>query len=76
MFNSIVGSSASQIVNAVRRPSNLDYSSDGITDILIPVVSTCKVSDLDSRAQQDLLNLKNIRSNFSEPFLWQDFTVE
>jgi hypothetical protein len=72
----LVGLSGSQSVNAVRRPSNLDYSSDVITDILIPVVSTCKVSDLDSQAQQDLLNLKNFRSNFSEPFLWQDFTVE
>jgi hypothetical protein len=58
----------------IRRNSNLDYSSDILSNIVIPLMPICQHGDLEPAAQRELLNLENVRSDVLETFLWDDIS--
>jgi CD109 antigen len=52
----------------------LSYTTDILSDFIIPVMPTCNIEDLDEASQKELRNTEIVRNTFPEVVLWEDFT--
>jgi hypothetical protein len=62
-------------VTRVRRNSNFDFSSDVLNELIIPMMPTCKHSEMDALEKQELEDRSVLRSNLADTFLWTDVNM-
>jgi hypothetical protein len=69
------GSNTNEKMTSIRANSSLDYSSELQTNLIMPLLPNCNYNDLTLSAQQELMNMNVIRSNFPETVLWENIAV-
>jgi hypothetical protein len=62
------------VMKAKRNIAPLSYASDIASDFIIPMMPSCNYEELDDVTQKELKNTENVRKNFPDVLLWEDFS--